>query len=280
MWSSVRAAVIQKTATRDRDQNLAAAGELVDGAAGDGAALIVLPEYFSVAGDPEDLRAGAEPLGGPTTTWAADVARRHGVWLVAGSFPEAPETPGGHLHNTSLLVAPDGTVAALYRKVHLFDTDVEGARSRESATFAAGDKLCVVTAGDIEVGMSICYDLRFPELTRILALRGATVVVVPSAFTATTGPPHWEVLLRARAIENEVFVLAAGQVGDLPPGMPSCHGHSMIIDPWGTVLAELDGSRTGYATAELDLDGQRRIREELPVLANRRPGAYRWPHGN
>ena len=243
--SAVRAAVIQTTATTDRDRNLDVAGALVGGAVAEGAALVVLPEYFSVAGDPEALRAGAERLDGPTVSWAGALARQHGIWLVAGSFPEAPEYPGGPLHNTSCMLAPDGTVVAVYRKVHLFDTAVEGARSHESATFAAGDELCVVPAGDVELGLSICFDVRFPELYRILASRGATVVAVPAAFTSTTGPPHWEVLLRARAIEDQVFVLAAGQVGALPQGMPPCHGHSMIVDPWGTVLSELGGEEHG-----------------------------------
>jgi predicted amidohydrolase len=175
-------------------------------------------------------------------------------------------------------------VVAVYRKVHLFDVTVEGAASRESDTVAPGDGLVAAaldgTDAGVVVGMSICYDLRFPEVSRVLALAGATVVVVPSAFTAVTGPPHWELLLRARAVENEVFVVGAGQVGTLPPGMPPCHGHSMVVDPWGTVLAERHEPSPGFVAAELDADRQRRIRQELPVLANRRPGAYRCLHGD
>jgi predicted amidohydrolase len=180
-------------------------------------------------------------------------------------------------------------VAAVYRKIHLFDADVPGATVHESNGVAPGDSLSTVvlappgSAGGVAtpvLGLSICYDLRFPELYRILTLRGATVVAVPAAFTAVTGPPHWEVLLRARAVENQVFVIAAGQVGRLPTGMPACHGHSMIVDPWGTVLAEMTDPVPGVIVADLDEGAQRRIRTELPVLANRRPRAYRWPDDN
>jgi predicted amidohydrolase len=287
----MRVAAIQTTATPDRSANLAAAGELVSRAVGDGAQLAVLPESFSVAGSPSVLRAGAEGLDGPTTSWAREIARHHRIWLLAGSFPEAAAEDGGNrseprIHNTSCLIDPTGQIVATYRKVHLFDVTVAGAASCESATVAPGTEL--VTApltGRLEglegtVGLSICYDLRFPELYRILTLRGATVVVVPAAFTAATGPPHWELLLRARAVENQIFVIAAGQVGTLPPGMPRGHGHSMVVDPWGTVLAERTDPTPGVVTADLDAELQRRVRTELPVLANRRPEAYVWPDGN
>jgi deaminated glutathione amidase len=281
----MRVAAIQTTATVDRSANLAAAGELVAQAAGDGAQLVVLPEYFSVAGSPSVLRAGAEQLDGPTTTWAAEVARRHQLWLLAGSFPEVPEGADGdgsdrRIHNTSCLIDPTGRIVATYRKIHLFDITVAGATSCESATVAPGTELQIaVLTGQLEgtVGLSTCYDLRFPELYRILTLRGATVVVVPAAFTAVTGPPHWELLLRARAVENELFVIGAGQVGTLPPGMPPCHGHSMVVDPWGTVLAERTEPTPGVVIADLDADLQRRVRSELPVLANRQPETYVWP---
>jgi predicted amidohydrolase len=285
----MRVAAIQTTATADRDVNLKAAGELVDRAADAGAELVVLPEYFSVAGGSTHLRAHAEPLDGPTMGWAADLARRHRIWLLAGSFPEAPRlgpAPGPEsdrrLSNTSCLVGPDGTVAATYRKIHLFDIDVDGVAHRESDTTAPGETLGLAplsspSDGDdppVVLGLTVCYDLRFPELYRALALAGASVVAVPSAFTAATGPGHWEVLLRARAIEDQVFVIAAGQVGRLPPGMPDCHGHSMIVDPWGEVLAERTDPSPGVVTADLDFERQRRIRLELPVLAHRRPGTY------
>ena len=281
-------AAIQTTAGADRAGNLAAAGRLVEEAAGAGAQLVVLPEYFSVAGSPAVLRAGAESLDGPTVGWARDLTRRLGVHVVAGSFPERPgpgADTGGRLFNTSCLIGRSGSVEAVYRKIHLFDADIDGTALRESATIAPGASLSTHTIestpgpGETEqpvLGLSICYDLRFPELYRVLALSGATVVTVPAAFTATTGPAHWELLLRARAVENEIYVIAAGQVGTLPPGMPPCHGHSMIVDPWGSVLAERHEDSPGVVVADLDLDRLRRIRSELPVLANRRPAAYRW----
>jgi len=278
----MRAAAVQTTATDDRDVNLAAAGTLVEQAAGAGAELVVLPEYFSVAGSPRLLRERAEPLGGPTTAWAASLADRLGIWLVAGSFPEAAGP--GRVHNTSCLLGPDGSTVAVYRKIHLFDVTVDGAASRESDAVAPGDRLVAAplpgTVPPVVVGLSICYDLRFPEVYRGLALGGATVAAVPSAFTAVTGPPHWELLLRARAVEDGLFVIGAGQVGALPPGMPACHGHSMIVDPWGTVVAERRDPTPGIVVADLDAGLQERVRRQVPVLANRRPETYRGPCGN
>jgi len=285
----MRVAAIQTTATADRDLNLRAADALVDEAVAGGAELVVLPEYFSVAGDPDHLRAHAETLEGPTVSWASDLARRHRIWLLAGSFPEAPRAgtdadPGAEsrLSNTSCLVDPDGNLAATYRKIHLFDVSVAGAAHRESDTIAPGDAVCLApvptrpggAGAPAVLGLSLCYDLRFPEIYRALALGGATMVAVPAAFTATTGAAHWEVLLRARAIEDQVFVIAADQVGVLPPGMPVCHGHSMILDPWGSVLIERTDPSPGAVIADLDFELQRRVRLELPVLANRRPGTY------
>jgi predicted amidohydrolase len=288
----MRVAAIQTTATADRDLNLRAAAELVNAAAAGGAELAVLPEYFSVAGNPDHLRANAETLEGPTMSWASDLARRHRLWLLAGSFPEAPAIgtaagPGAdsRLSNTSCLVDPDGKVAATYRKIHLFDVSVAGAAHRESDTIAPGGELCLAPlpsrSGGADaptvLGITICYDLRFPEIYRALTLGGATIVAVPSAFTAATGAGHWEVLLRARAIEEQVFVIAADQVGVLPPGMPVCHGHSVILDPWGSVLIERTDPSPGVVIADLDFELQRRVRLELPVLANRRPATYASP---
>jgi predicted amidohydrolase len=284
----MRVAAIQTTAGDDRTANLVAAGILVDEAVAAGAELVVLPEYFSVAGTPEVLRAGAESLDGPTMAWAASIAVRLGIHVVAGSFPERPRDPGGRLANTSCLVGPDGATMAVYRKIHLFDVDLEGVACEESATFAPGDQVVVVplapAAGGVDetrpvLGMSLCYDVRFPEIYRIMALDGATVVSVPAAFAAATGPAHWELLLRARAVEDQVFVIGAGQVGDLPAGMPRCHGHSMIVDPWGVVLAERTEPDPGVVVADLDMGSLEEVRARLPVLANRRPGAYVGVHG-
>jgi predicted amidohydrolase len=291
----MRVAAIQTTAGPERDANLEAAGKLVEEAVSDGAELVVLPEYFSVSGSQDHLARHAESLTGPTVTWASRLAGGSKIHLLAGSFPERAdagpvvqnqEGHGGRLFNTSCLIGTDGSVEAVYRKIHLFDVELGGTSFCESAAIAPGDELCVAplvrpSEGDDRptsvLGLSICYDLRFPEQYRILTLLGATVMAVPAAFTAATGPAHWELLLRARAVENQVFVIGAGQVGDLPAGMPACHGHSMIVDPWGTVLAERDDPTPGVVTADLDWDRQRLIRSQLPVLANRRPGAYRWP---
>jgi predicted amidohydrolase len=285
---AMRVAAVQTTATRDRRRNLDMASSLVEEAARAGAALVVLPEYFSVAGRPDDLRDGAESLTGPTVTWASEQARRWGIHLLAGSFPERAgpsAATGGRLFNTSCLLGPSGSLEAVYRKIHLFDVALDEVRFRESATIAPGDALVVAPLGrpdrpddpETVLGLSICYDLRFPEPYRIMTLLGATVMAVPAAFTAATGPAHWELLLRARAVENQVFVIGAGQVGALPPGMPTAHGRSMIVDPWGEVVAERAEPTPGVVLADLDRRRQARLRSELPVLANRRPAAYRWP---
>jgi predicted amidohydrolase len=270
----VRAAAIQLNSNQEKDRNLEIAGRLVRDAAADAARLIVLPEKFNVLGSDEDLHAGAEPVPGPTTEWAGELCRELGVWLVAGSIVERVDEDE-KLRNTSALVGPDGAIHALYRKIHMFDVEVEGMVYRESDAEAPGDEVVVADAGGIELGMAVCYDLRFPELFRIMAVRGARVVSLPAAFTVPTGRAHWEILLRARAIENQAFVIAAGQIGSHPPDHES-YGHSMIVDPWGTLLAEAP-DEVGYITAELDFDAQAAIREKLPSLANRQPHAYRWP---
>ncbi|HEX7444385.1 MAG TPA: nitrilase-related carbon-nitrogen hydrolase, partial [Acidimicrobiales bacterium] len=190
------------------------------------------------------------------------------------------------LANTSCLLAPDGTVVAVYRKIHLFDVALRGVEFRESATIAPGSTAAVVPLGATctgetpVLGLTLCYDIRFPELYRMLALDGATVITVPAAFTAATGPAHWELLLRARAVEEQVFVIGSAQVGELPAGMPRCHGHSMIVDPWGTVLAERTDPSPGVVVADLDFAYLSAVRARLPVLANRQPGAYVGLHGN
>jgi predicted amidohydrolase len=270
----MRVAAVQLNSTGDKGRNLDAAARLVAAAAAEGAELIGLPEKWNLLGAGDELVAGAEPLDGPTLSAAAGWARELGVYLLAGSIAERVEGEE-RLHNTSVLISPDGEIAAVYRKIHLFDVDVEGVRYRESDTERPGEEIVVAPAGELELGLTVCYDLRFPELYRILAVRGARLLTIPSAFTAPTGRAHWAVLVRARAIENQAFVLAPNQFGQAPPHYDS-YGHSMIVDPWGTVLAEApDGE--GFVTAELDLAGQDRVRAELPSLSSRRPGAYRWP---
>lgn len=267
----MRVAAVQLNSTRDAAANLAAADDGVRAAAADGASLVVLPEKFSVFGSPADLRAGAESIDGPAITWARATARELGIDLIAGSICERGEPK---LHNTSLHIGRDGEILGAYRKVHMFDVTVDGQKYHESADEQPGDRLVVTSAGGVNVGMSICYDLRFPELYRALAVGGVELFAVPAAFTLATTRDHWEVLLRARAIEDQCFVVAANQIGE-SAGLRS-GGRSMIVDPWGVVLA-VAPDRVGHIVADLDLDAQRRIRRELPSLANRRPEVTERP---
>ncbi len=270
----MRAAAVQLNSTEDVDHNLEVAERLVRAAAVDGAELIALPEKWTLLADSDALRAGAEPLDGPSLSAARSWASEMGVHLLAGSIAERVEGQE-QLSNTSVLIDPSGDDLATYRKIHMFDVEVEGTTYRESETEQAGEEIVSATAGELELGLTVCYDLRFPELYRILAVRGAEAITIPSAFTAPTGRAHWEVLLRARAIENQVFVIAPNQVGVAPPHYES-FGHSAIVDPWGRVLAMAPDEEC-FVAADFDLVEQRRIREKLPSLANRRPAAYRWP---
>ena len=275
LTTTLRAAAVQLTATPDKAANLQAADLLVRRAAADGARLVVLPEKWSVLGRGADLREGAEPLDGPAITWARDAARELRIDLVAGSVSERV-AGDDKLRNTSLHIGPDGEIKATYRKMHMFDVEVDGTVYRESEHEAPGDDVVLSTTADgVELGLTVCYDIRFPELYRILAVRGARVVTIPAAFTVPTTRDHWEVLVRARAIEDQCFVIAANQVGTHVEGLAS-GGRSMIVDPWGLILAQAADSET-VITADLDLDAQAAIRARLPSLANRRPAAYRWP---
>ncbi len=271
----MRAGAIQLNASDDFADNLATGDRLVREAAALGAELIVLPEVWSVIGPRDALRAGAQPLDGEAVSWARATAAELGVDLVAGSIVERTDTD--RCANTSVHVGRDGEPRAIYRKIHLFDVEIDGMVHAESATFDSGSAIVTSTLGDeppTTLGMTICFDLRFPELYRILALRGAEVITVPSAFTLPTTRDHWEPLLRARAIENQCFVVAPNQIGAHPGGNRS-GGRSMIVDPWGTVLACAPDGETAIV-AELDLARGRAIRERLPTLARRRPEAYDW----
>jgi deaminated glutathione amidase len=272
----MRAAAIQLNTTDEYDRNLEIAERLVRGAAAGGAELVVLPEKWTVIGPPEVLRSAAEPLDGPALSAAAGWARELGIFLVAGSVPElVPDQE--KLANTSVMYGPDGEARAIYRKLHLFDVEVGDVSYRESEAEQAGDEVVLGETSGAMVGLTICYDLRFPELYRILALRGARVITVPSAFTERTGRDHWEVLIRARAIEDQVFMVAAGQIGFAPPHYRS-YGRSMIVDPWGVVLAQAADTEC-FVTADLDFTIQNEMRDSLPSLRHRRPDAYRWPDG-
>jgi predicted amidohydrolase len=270
----LRAAAVQLNSTGDKERNLATAESLIRGAAGAGAELLVLPEKFNVLGTAAEMRAGAEPLNGPTLRRMAGLARELRVWMVAGSIVEAVEGDE-KLRNTSVLLDPEGEIEAVYRKIHMFDVEVGGIVYRESDMEAPGDEIVLADAGGLCLGLAICYDLRFPELFRILAVQGARAIALPAAFTLHTGKDHWEVLVRARAIEDQVFMIAAGQIGKHPPDHES-YGRSTIVDPWGIPLAIAPDAEC-FIVADLDLDAQQRVREKLPSLANRKPEAYRWP---
>src|SRR3954447_14714528 len=271
----MRGAAVQLNSTDDKQGNLATADRLTRQAAAEGADLVVLPEKFNVLGTPEDYVEGAETLEGPTIGWAREAARELGIDLVAGSIVERREGRD-KLSNTSVHVGPDGELKAVYRKIHMFDVVVGGQTYQESASEEAGDELVTsATGADVPLGLTVCYDLRFPPLYRILAIQGARVITLPAAFTKVTGQAHWEILLRARAIENQAFLVAGDQIGNHPPDKES-FGGSMIVDPWGEVLAKAPDEEC-VITAELDLARQDEVREQLPSLANRLPGAYRWP---
>lgn len=267
----MRVAVAQMNSVTDKARNIARAMELVEEAAAAGAALVVLPEYMTYLGPDEGLAAAAESVPGPTTDAFGELARRLSVAVLL-CLVERTATPGRYF-NTSVLIDSNGAVTAAYRKAHMFDVDVPGGvNDRESDTIQAGDALAIATVGDVTLGMSICFDLRFPEQYRALALAGATALAIPSAFYEVTGRAHWEVLVRARAIENHAYVLAATQHGVNGAG-GRMHGHALIVDPWGAILAGLPNG-DGVITAEIDPGEARRRREQIPVLSVRRPDVY------
>ena len=261
-------AALQLTSGPDKAQNLATADRLVRRAAKAGASLVGLPENVAWMG-PEEERAGAaEALGGPTLQRLAALAKELAITLLAGSVLETG-APGGRLYNTSVLFGPSGETLGVYRKIHLFDVEVgDGASYRESAAVAPGSEVVVADAPLGRVGMSVCYDLRFPELYRQCAKEGAVLLTVPSAFTLITGKDHWEVLLRARAIENQAFVLAPAQWGRHSEKRQT-YGHAMVVDPWGLVVA-MASDGEGFALAEVDLERLAQVRRSLPALSHRR----------
>jgi deaminated glutathione amidase len=263
------------TSRTDKAANLETAERLVAQAASTGADVVVLPEKWNGIGDARFYHDTAEPLEGGVSVAAMSLwARTHGITLVGGSIVELREGREKR-SNTSLVFDSDGDLVATYRKIHLFDVEVGGVVYRESESEEPGDEAVVADVEEWKLGLSVCYDVRFPELYRILALEGAQLVTVPAHFTTPTGKDHWHVLLRARAIENQLYVVAAAQVGETLPGKPA-YGRSLIVDPWGLVLAQAPDQET-VISAELDLAHLRDIRSKLPSLANRQASAYRWP---
>lgn len=263
------AAVVQLSSGADKAANLQAAAHHVEAAAAQGAQLVALPELFDLLTDGPAMAAAAEPITGPTAEFLAQLARRHRVTLLAGSIAIQSETPG-RFYNTALLFSPEGELLASYRKIHRFDVALPGRVTyRESAYVDAGDAWVVANTPCGRLGIAICYDLRFPGLFARLAAAGAQLLIVPSAFAEATGRDHWEPLLRARAIENQCFVLAPNQVGPHTPQLTT-YGHSLIVDPWGVVLARRE-TGVGVACAEIDLARLQEIRAQLPALTHRVP---------
>lgn len=271
--SRLRVAAIQLCSKDNLASNLSRCSELVDEAATQGAQLVVLPENFAFAGTETEKRELAEVAGeltSPIQAQLSSLAQRHGIYLVGGGMPERSPDPLRPF-NTCLLFGTQGQLLTSYRKLHLFDVTLpDGTRYQESEATLAGDEAVVHPISGFVTGLSICYDLRFPELYRALVDRGAELLLVPSAFTHTTGKDHWHVLLRARAIESQCWVIGANQWGERSPGR-TCYGHSLVVDPWGHVVAEApDG--VGLVLADLDLEQLRGVRRRLPALTHRR-----WP---
>lgn len=264
----VLAAAIQMLAIPDKVVNLRQAKDRIREAASRGAQVVALPEVFNWRGDKHEERANAESISGPTASLMRELAREHGLYLLSGSFLEeiADNTK---VYNTSLLLDPEGNIAARYRKIHLFDVALErGVCSMESETRQFGEDIVVAETAICPMGLTICYDLRFPELYRALVDKGAEIIFIPSAFTALTGEAHWEPLLRARAIENQVYIIAPNQIGHNPKSFAT-YGNSMIVDPWGRIVAR-SSDRPGVIFAEIDLDYLAKVRRELPSLSHRK----------
>jgi predicted amidohydrolase len=275
MADRLRVACVQLNATPSKADNIERAERLVARAASTGADLVLLPEKWNGFGPADFMRSIAESLDdGETVEAMGGWARAHGITLVGGSIVERREGRE-KLSNTCVVFDPEGEVASVYRKIHMFDVEVGGHVYRESETEEPGDRPATTDVEGWKVGLTVCYDLRFPELYRILALEGCELTTVPAAFTLFTGKDHWELLLRARAVENQCFVVAANQWGSFADGK-AAYGRSSIVDPWGVVLAQAP-DEDGVISAELDRARLEDVRRQLPSLANRQPAAYQWP---
>ena len=275
MSGTLRVACIQLTSGVDKAANLEKAEPMVAKAAAAGADVVVLPEKWNAIGNPETLHAAAETLaGGESVEAMARWARSYGITVVGGSITERRDGRE-KLSNTSIVYDPQGSIVGVYRKIHMFDVEVGGHVYRESDAEEPGDEPVIVEAEGWRTGLTVCYDVRFPELYRILALDGAELVTVPAHFTLYTGKDHWELLLRARAVENQYYVAAAAQIGETLPGRLS-YGRSLIADPWGTVIAMAPDEET-VIVAELERRRLEEVRAKLPALASRQARAYRWP---
>ena len=255
----------------DKETNLATATRMAQEAAAKGCRLVVLPEMFSCPYAAKFFPVYAEPVPGKTSRRLGDLAREEGIYLVAGSIPERDER--GQIFNTSLVFGPEGKMMAKHRKMHLFDVDIPGGITFfESETLSPGQEVTTFATEFGQMGLAICYDMRFPELARAMVLQGAKVIIYPAAFNQVTGPLHWEILLRSQAINNQVFVIAASPAKH-PEAVYAAYGHSMVVDPWGKVLAEAGTGDTLLVT-QINLETVDRVRKEIPVLKHRRPELY------
>lgn len=271
----LKTAVIQVNARDNSTENLANVERLLDQAAGMGAQFASLPEFWSYLGPYSGFDEVAQTVPGPLIERLQEKARQHGIIVHGGSIVERHPELTGKFYNTCVLIDRTGEIVSKYRKIHLFDVNLtNGEKHYESERIVPGEEIVTAEINGITFGLTICYDLRFPELYRLLALRGAQIIMVPAGFTLHTGRDHWEVLLRARAIENLCYVVAPAQVGSYPPNK-QCFGRSMIVDPWGLVLAQAPDV-PGVTMAEIDLGAIERARAQIPCLENRRPDTYRW----
>ena len=273
--AALNVAIIQMNSQDDKQANIAAALDLIDRATETRARLVALPEVWPYLGPDDANRDQAETIPGPITELLAQRARRHGIYIHGGSIYET-RSSDPRMFNTTAVIDPTGEIIARYSKIHMFDVVLDGvAEYQESATVTPGDEVTITEIDGVLVGLAICYDLRFPELFRILALKGAQAIMLPAAFTLMTGRDHWETLIRARAIENGLYIIAPAQWGTHPPSN-WCYGRSMVVDPWGTVVTTAsDGVGIAYAT--VDPSRVATVRRQIPSLANRRPEAYTWP---
>ena len=273
--AALNVAIIQMNSQDDKQANIAAALDLIDRAAETRARLVALPEVWPYLGPDDANRDQAETIPGPITELLAQRARRHGIYIHGGSIYET-RSSDPRMFNTTVVIDPTGEIIARYSKIHMFDVVLDGvAEYQESATVTPGDEVTITEIDGVLVGLAICYDLRFPELFRILALKGAQAIMLPAAFTLMTGRDHWETLIRARAIENGLYMIAPAQWGTHPPSN-WCYGRSMVVDPWGTVVTTASDS-VGIAYATVDPSRVATVRRQIPSLANRRPEAYTWP---
>lgn len=270
----LRTAVMQLNSRDNPAENLATVERFLDRAADMGAQFVGLPEFWTYLGPYAGFAEAAQTIPGPAIERLQEKARRHRMIVHGGSIIERHPGLNGKFYNTSVLINRNGEISARYRKIHLFDVDLaNGEKHHESERIAPGDKIVTAEVDGVTFGLSVCYDLRFPELFRALALRGAQILMVPAGFTLHTGRDHWEVLLRARAIENLCYVVAPAHVGKYPPNR-ECFGRSMIVDPWGLVLAQAQDMPT-VIMADIDLAQIERARAQLPSLEHRRPEIYR-----